>query len=243
MKQLIIIFLTVVFFTSCKKFVSPNLKKATRVPFFLPQSGSIRLPVLILDAGHGGEDPGAINDSLQIQEKNVTRAIVDAMVKYIDPKKVKVIQTRPGKENVHRHDRIKFANANRPNLLVTVHINAAKDTTVNGYEVGYSDSLFVAYEGKDTVKKYNPYIDSLKKYSNLLLGKIGKNFPEMKRRGVVARKDDIWMIYGVNYPSLLVEFGFISNRQDVLVMKDQEKIKKIAKVLAQGIHEILEKKR
>jgi N-acetylmuramoyl-L-alanine amidase len=227
---------------SCKKFTSPPLQSAKVVPFFIPQEGAVRLPVLILDAGHGGEDPGAINDSIPLYEKDATRAIVDATIKYIDPRKIKVIQTRPGKENVHRHDRIKFANANRPNLLMTVHINSARDTTVNGFEVGYSDSLFVSTLGKDTIKKYNPFKLQLQQYSQMFMKRIATNFPEMKYREVAVRKDDIWMIYAVNYPSILVEFGFISNRKDATLLKNPEKIKLIGKTLAQGITEILVKK-
>jgi N-acetylmuramoyl-L-alanine amidase len=227
------------FIFSCKKkqevlvINTPSLKVPVAVKPINP------IPVLILDAGHGGEDPGAVSDSFKLKEKNVTRSIVDAVLANIDQKKIKVIQTRLKDDNTHRHKRIEIANQYNPDLLLTVHINFDKDTTVNGYEMQYNDSILDRVIYTDTLKRNNPYKKKLNSYSALFNKKIGQAFPDMKLRGITLRKDRIWMIFAGNYPSLLLEFGFINNRHDAKIMADKKNIKKLAQVIVKCIYEIL----
>jgi N-acetylmuramoyl-L-alanine amidase len=194
---------------------------------------------LIIDAGHGGRDPGGVNDSLKLYEKNVARNIVDELIKEIDTNRVTIIQTRIGDENPHRHKRIEYANALEPDLLLTIHTNSDSDTTYNGFEISYNDSLLKEVTNADTAKIFNPFKNDLHKYSHIIQNKVAKAFPKMRIRGVKPRKDDIWMIYAVNYPSILFEFGYITNKKDALIMRDKKEIKKLSEALKKSVYEIL----
>jgi N-acetylmuramoyl-L-alanine amidase len=224
-------------FTSCN---SKTKKNSDNIGALTEQKKQRTKPVLVIDAGHGGRDPGGVNDSLKLYEKNVTRNIVDALLKDIDTNKVTVIQTRIGDENPHRHKRIEYANTFEPDLLLTIHTNSeSTDTTYNGFEISYNDSLIDKINGLDTVKFFNPYKDKLHSYCSIIQKKVSKVFPKMRIRGIKPRKDDIWMIYAVTYPSILFEFGYITNKKDALIMRDKKEIKRLSEALKNSVYEIL----
>jgi N-acetylmuramoyl-L-alanine amidase len=195
-------------------------------------------PVLILDAGHGALDPGAINDSLNLYEKNVTRKIVDAVLNIIDTNRISVIQTRPKDLDIHRHDRISLANTYNPDMLLTVHINYDKDTATNGFELAISDSLVTKMDEKDTISISNPNKIKAEKLATKFSEKVAGLFPEMKHRKLKVRNDRIWMICAGRYPSLL-EFGFISSKKDLVYLTDKKAIDKLANGLVETIYKEL----
>jgi N-acetylmuramoyl-L-alanine amidase len=196
-------------------------------------------PLLVLDAGHGAIDPGAINDSLNLYEKNVTRKIVDAVLAIIDTNKISVVQTRPADSNIHRHDRINLANTYNPDLLLTVHINYDKDTSYNGFEMAISDSLVTKMDEKDTVSILNPNKIKAEKIATTFSNKVAGLFPKMRQRKIKIRDDRIWMICAGNYPSVLLEFGFISNKNDLGYITDKKSIKKLAAGIVESIYKEL----
>jgi N-acetylmuramoyl-L-alanine amidase len=194
-------------------------------------------PLVVIDAGHGGVDPGAISDTLNIYEKNVSRKIVDAVKKILDTSKIALVETRPKDSNAHRHDRVNFATSLEPNLLLTVHSNHAKDTAISGFEVAFSDSSFVKYDGDDTVKMPNPNRPLLVKYGEILKKQVAKKFPKLRARPMQFRKDDIWMIYAPKFPSMLLEFGFLSNKADAVMLNDKKELEKVAKAIVDSLYQ------
>jgi N-acetylmuramoyl-L-alanine amidase len=196
-------------------------------------------PLLILDAGHGAIDPGAINDSLNLYEKNVTRKIVDAVLAIIDTNKISVVETRPADSNIHRHDRINLANTYNPDLLLTVHINYDKDTSYNGFEMAISDSLVTKIDERDTISISNPNKLKAEKIATTFSNKVADLFPKMRQRRIKIREDRIWMICAGNYPSVLLEFGFISNKNDLGYITDKKSIKKLATGIVESIYKEL----
>jgi N-acetylmuramoyl-L-alanine amidase len=194
-------------------------------------------PLVVIDAGHGGIDPGAISDTLNIYEKNVSRKIVDAVKKIIDTSKIILVETRPKDSNAHRHDRINYATTLEPNLLLTVHSNHAKDTTISGFEVAFSDSSFAGLNGNDTIKIMNPNRPVLIKYGETLKKQVAKNFPKLRARPMQFRKDDIWMIYAPKFPSMLLEFGFLSNKGDAVMLNDKKELEKVASAIVGSLYQ------
>jgi N-acetylmuramoyl-L-alanine amidase len=229
------IVLMLVFFCGCKEKENGLLVSGIKVHIMQFKTR----PVLILDAGHGAMDPGAINDSLNLYEKNVTRKIVDAVLAIIDTNKVSVIQTRPADSNIHRHDRINLANTYNPDMLLTVHINYDKDTSRNGFEMALADSLVTKMDEKDTISILNPNKERAEKIATTFSNKIAGLFPEMRQRKIKVRNDRIWMISAGRYPSVLLEFGFISNKNDLGYLTDKKAIKKLAGGIVESIYKEL----
>ena len=195
-------------------------------------------PVLILDAGHGGPDPGAINDSCKLFEKNVTRKLVDAIYKKIDTNKITVILTRKKDETIDRHQRIRNANLYEPDLFLSIHNNFDDDTTINGFEINISDSTIMQTTATDTLRKQNPNKDSCVKYASIFEKNIRASFPKMKQRKMYVRKDNIWVLCSTLYPSVMVEFGFITNKNDLLYLTDKKEIDKFAASVVKSIYNI-----
>ncbi len=196
-------------------------------------------PIIVIDAGHGGRDPGAVNDSLKLYEKNITLKIVKELAKIIDTNKVRLILTRKHDTTYNRHDRITYANLYKPDLLLTIHVNEQRDTTASGFEINYNDTLLKAVQPNgDSIKVPNPYKPSLKLHTDVISKYIALSFPKMRKRNVVARKDDIWLLYAGHYPSILVEFGFISNRADLAYLTDDKSLKKLANAICKSIYAI-----
>lgn len=190
---------------------------------------------ITLDAGHGGPDPGAYNKKQNIFEKDVTRKIVDALIANADTNYFTILQTRPADSNIHRHVRMELSREFKTDLLISVHSNSFFQAYVNGFEIGYSDSS-LDYSTKDSISKINPYKQICAGIADTISKNIGYVFPQMKNRGMRVRKDRIWMIYAGDFPSILVEWGYISNKKDLAIMQDSLAQQFLAKAIWHGIH-------
>ena len=95
------------------------------------------LRTVVIDAGHGGHDPGAVSKDGRTKEKDLTLDISKKLAEKIRTAypDVKVILTRDSDKYVELGDRAAKANKANANLFISIHINAAKSTSANGYSV------------------------------------------------------------------------------------------------------------
>lgn len=210
-----------------KRFFPELLQKANKVErkSYYVNDGKIHI---VIDAGHGGPDPGAINKKTGDAEKTICAMISSAIVQMADTSKYTILQTRPGDSNIHRHDRMLMAMEFKTNLLLSIHSNSFFQPHLNGFEIAFSDS---SLNVNDSLSKPNPNYAINKQISDSLLRNIGYVFPQMKNRGLRIRKDRIWMIYAGNFPSILIEWGYISNPNDLVIMKDPQAHQLLAKAI------------
>ena len=129
------------------------------------QAESLELRTVVIDAGHGGKDAGAISKDKKFYEKNFTLSIATLLSERIKEEypDVKVIMTRSTDKFVELRDRAAIANKAGGQLFISIHINSAYSTSPNGYSVhilGQSSNknrdLF-AYN-MDVVKRENSVI-------------------------------------------------------------------------------------
>ena len=97
----------------------------------------LRLGTVVIDAGHGGKDPGCVSKDKKTYEKTLT---LDIATKFSDLIKaefpdVNVILTRSTDEFVELRGRADIANRANANLFISLHINASSSTSPNGYSV------------------------------------------------------------------------------------------------------------
>ena len=92
--------------------------------------------IVVIDAGHGGKDPGAISGCKKIYEKNVTLKVALAVGEEIKKNhpEVKVLYTRDKDVFVGLNDRAHMANKANADLFISIHTNAAKSRTAKGAE-------------------------------------------------------------------------------------------------------------
>jgi len=194
---------------------------------------------VVLDAGHGGKDPGAIGK--KIKEKDINLDIVlklGQMIKQNHPD-VKVIYTRTKDVFVELGERARIANSNNADLFISVHTNAAKSKSAQGTET-YALGLAKSEENLEVSKRENSVIlledDYTTKYAGFdptsaesyimfdfmqsihleqsinlasFIQNEFKNKANRIDRGV--RQGLFWVLRATSMPSVLIEVGYISN--------------------------------
>lgn len=110
--------------------------------FFLPvmlgaQDGRMGLNTVVIDPGHGGNDPGCISKDRKTKEKDLTLDISKRLAGKIRAEypEIKVLQTRNTDVFIPLVQRAQIANSAHANLFISIHINATTGTAANGYSV------------------------------------------------------------------------------------------------------------
>jgi N-acetylmuramoyl-L-alanine amidase len=195
--------------------------------------------VIVIDAGHGGKDPGALGS--RSREKDVTLAIALKTGEYIQHniKNVTVIYTRKDDSTVDLRDRPKIANKANADLFISIHANWASSKNIKGaetYIMGHAkdqanlevamnenavmlreDDYSTKYEGFDPKSSESYIMFSLtqkvfQEQSTDLATKIQKQFRErVNRNDRDVKQAGFWVLYNTKMPSVLVETGFITN--------------------------------
>ena len=251
-----IIVLSLIFF-SCEKeetVLTPEKKKGywTAKDMIRTKVPNVR-PVIVLDAGHGGIDPGGLShhDSIElnVREKDLTLKMSELLYQKLDKQRFNVIRIRKNDTDWHRHMRTHYVAPANPDLLVSLHTNWDRDTNINGFEFAYSSRILNYVDSNrnkplgDTFNIKNPFAKQLKEWCQKLSYNTKRTFPRMRNRGIKERKDRIWMLYGVHYPSLLVEFGFVTGKHDIFYYQPQsDSLNMFANVMAKSITSFFPKK-
>ena len=100
------------------------------------QEGGVRLRTVVIDAGHGGHDPGAISKQSKMSEKQINLDLALRLGERIQKEcpDVKVIYTRKTDKFVELAERGNIANRNHADLFISIHVNSAKSTAASGTE-------------------------------------------------------------------------------------------------------------
>lgn len=222
--------------------LSQNIFESMIAEVASSNSRGYHIKTVVLDAGHGGKDPGCLG--AKTKEKDIALNIVlklGELFKKNSPE-IKVIYTRSTDVFIELHERAKIANKHKADLFISVHCNAAKDSRARGTETFVlglhraSDNLSVAkrenasilfednykanYEGYDPNSDEGHILLSL--FQNAYLEQsirfafdIETNFKsktKLPSRGV--KQDGFLVLRNAAMPSVLVEAGFLSNPED-----------------------------
>jgi len=218
--------------------------------------------VVVIDAGHGGKDPGAIGID-NLKEKDVTLAIALKLGEIIKKEMpdVKVVYTRNNDTFIDLYKRGKIANENNGKLFISIHCNSTKKkpTDASGAEVyllrpGRTEEAIEIAETENSVIKYedNPqryekltdenfilvsmahssYMKYSEKFSELLHKDFDLNL-KIKSRGV--KQAGFYVLVGASMPSVLIETGFISNKEDAKYLKSASGQKQLAESIFSSI--------
>ena len=211
---------------------------------------------VVIDAGHGGNDPGCIGLSLKEKDVNLNVALKVGKLISDNCPDVQVIYTRKTDVFVELYRRAQIANNNHADLFISFHCNASDNSAGNGVEtfvMGLAKSeanQAVArkenaamlmeknyksnYDGFDPNSPESNVIFSL--YSSAYLNnsisiasKVQKNLlavSHLTDRGV--KQAGYWVLYKVAMPSILIEMGFLTNATDDAFLKKNANQDKVA---------------
>jgi N-acetylmuramoyl-L-alanine amidase len=201
--------------------------------------------VIVIDAGHGGKDPGAIGVN-KLKEKDINLKVALKLGKLIEEEMpdVKIVYTRKSDKFIDLYKRGKIANENEGSLFISIHCNSNKKNTPNGIEVyllrpGRTQEAIDIAERENSViefeeepERYKALTDenfilvsmahsSYMKYSEKFSDFLNKEFTanlSLKSRGV--KQAGFYVLVGASMPSVLIESGFISNKEDSDFLKN-----------------------
>ena len=171
---------------------------------------------VIIDAGHGGDDLGA-SAADGTNEKDLTLSIAQKVKALNNNPNINIVLSRESDKFINVVDRANFANASNANLFVSIHMDKAGTTKFSG------TTCFVPSKNK-------VYFKESIMIANNLLDATSELFPKSK---ITTREMGIWVLENVKMPSVLFESGFISNPNDLKIVKANEE--KIANMLLDGI--------
>ncbi len=175
-------------------------------------------PLVVIDPGHGGSEPGAGNGS--IHERAITLAISLEVEKILNEKQIDNILTRRDDTAVSLEDRVKFANEKKGSLFISIHNNSFTDPASHGI-----------------LTTYNPYSPTGESNAEIMQSKL-KTLGMFNRK--IVPRPNLYVLRRTEMPSLLLEIGFISNKNDLKLLTSPDFQKKCAVQIVKGIEEILE---
>lgn len=217
---------------------------------------------IILDAGHGGKDPG--NSYHGYKEKEIALKTTLKVGKYLEKDKdFKIIYTRTSDVFIELANRPKVANKANANLFVSIHCNSVKNFGPSGTEtfvMGLSradmnlevaknensvilleDNYKEKYQGFDPKKPESLIGLTMMQEENLnssinLATKIQDNFTNnLKRNSRGVKQQPLWVLDAAYMPSVLIELGFLSNKEEGAFLNSDAGQEKMAKQIAEAI--------
>ena len=255
--------------------LSKKEKKANQVVHPEPKTNKRQAPtaharlrdiIIAIDAGHGGEDPGAIG-KFKTQEKRIALSIAKKLKREIDKQKgMRGVLIRKGDYYISLRKRMEIARAARADMFVSIHADAFKNPRVKGSSVfvlsakGASDESAkwlanrenasdlvggVSLDDKEPVLarvlldlSQTATIDASTRAASNILSEIGKVGPVHKNKVQSAK---FVVLKSPDIPSILVETAFISNPQEERRLKNGRYQDKLAKAITRGVKRYFKK--
>lgn len=219
----------------------------------------LKIRTIVIDAGHGGKDPGASYGRLK--EKDVALDIAKKVRDLLSrDKDLKIYMTRSKDTFIPLEERTAIANKYKADLFISIHANAARNKKVSGVETYVFNVTndraaleVAALENQATTKSISDLQGILKdilKYSKLeesllLAGSVQKSLVKKVKLSRVQNKGvkqaPFYVLVGATMPSILIETGFLSNVGDAKKLSTSSYRKQIAEGIYQGLRDYIEK--
>ncbi|MGN6211585.1 N-acetylmuramoyl-L-alanine amidase [Parafilimonas sp.] len=177
--------------------------------------------VLVVDAGHGGKDRGALGNGMY--EKDAALKIAQKIKDISSQYNIHVILTRNSDVFMDPKQKSDFANSQNADAFISIHVNTndKEHPDQSGFEVLLSSRADERFADKNKI------------LGSAILQNISKDFTAAP--SLQTRNTGIWVLKNSNIPSVLIECGYITNKDDAANLKDDAKIELIAKNILEGI--------
>lgn len=203
--------------------VQPGLLSAVMVDMIHNDAAEIkavaeaaRVPLVFVDAGHGGEDGGCV--SAGVIEKDVNLEIAMLVKTRLEACGYRVMMAREDDTFISKEDRVKAANEAKADIYVSIHQNSSEYRDVSGMEVWF--------DGEDT-RRDN------KKLAQLISSETAQSIEAVERE--LRGNADFHVTGSTLMPACLIETGFLSNSKERNKLVTREYQEKIACGIVNGI--------
>ena len=219
-----------------------------------------KVGAILIDAGHGGKDPGALKTykingkDITIREKDINLKVAKMLYERLHaayPQK-QIILTRSTDVFLTLGERTDIANnvkvgENEAVLFISIHVNSSLNKSSSGYEVwylspGYRRTVLdksAVDNDKNLFTIMNSMLEEEYTTESIMIAKfimdglqaqIGK---ESTARGI--RAEEWFVVKNSNMPAVLIELGFVSNQKEALLLNDEKYLKKATLGIYNGI--------
>lgn len=216
---------------------------------------------VVLDAGHGGKDPGAIKNG--IKEKDVALDVVLKIGKILEKNKsIEVIYTRKTDVFIGLRERANIANKAKANLFISVHCNGVKSTSARGTEtfvMGMSRTdtnldiakkengvIFLEKDYNEKYKGFDPnnpetllglkiLQEEFLNQSISLASEIENNFISDDRLSRGVKQQPIWVLDATVMPGVLIELGFVTHPVEGKYLNSQKGKEQMSESISNAI--------
>lgn len=195
-------------------------EKSGQLKLYLVKPKEVYDRIVVVDAGHGGSDPGATGNGLK--EKDLTLKILKYCKSYFDKDdSIKVYYSRTTDVFVNLYDIRNIPNETEADMFVSIHIDSYNSTST-GTSVLYNGTLNQKNDGG-----LSSYV-----LASRMINKVQKATGLIKRYGNGLSNRPNLVVLKANCPAVLIETGFISNPNDVAqVLGNNTKLKKVGKAI------------
>lgn len=209
---------------------------------------------IILDPGHGGRDPGTMHNG--VVERDVNLDVAQRLSKVLEKLGYEVFLTRSGNTSISLANRVRFGRRSKGDLFVSIHVNSAPNTASSGMETYILDfahtssaSRLAMVENADSGRLG----DMDKILTEILAGarmnesrSLAENIQQetlayLKKNGARTYNGGVkgapfFVLVGSSMPSVLIELGYCSNKEEAARLKTSSHRQKLAQGIANGIH-------
>ena len=218
-----------------------------------------KLDTVVLDAGHGGKDPGTVS-RFGVKEKDIVLDIAKRIGRLLETNtKIKVVYTREEDVFIPLRKRAEIANENNGKLFISIHANANNNRTIQGFETYFlspgksEDAIMVASRENSVIQmeERRPGYEKLTDEGLIMATMTQSMFMkesedlaaviqmEMDKRltspnrGV--KQAGFYVLYGASMPHAYLEVGFLSNPTEEKALKKASHRQKIAQAVYEAI--------
>ncbi|GCL72729.1 N-acetylmuramoyl-L-alanine amidase [Paenibacillus naphthalenovorans] len=212
----------------------PWMRTAILALGLLVLPGQAMAAKIVVDAGHGGRDPGAIGVN-GLQEKTVNLDISRKLRDLLIQRGYEVTMTRDSDVYLTLKERVDFTKAQHADLFVSIHANSISSPGTRGAMVLYYDDAYPqsSYPASPEMRALTPQSRELAtKVLNSLVQTAG-----LENRGIVPSA--VYVVRMGNIPSILVETAFLSNPEDAALLASNQMRQIMAQGIASGIEAYL----
>jgi len=233
-------------------FAPPSASRKRMAVDLVEQLG-LSVRTIMIDAGHGGKDPGAQGYGLVEKDVNLRMALI--LGKTLKDRGFKVVYTRTTDVFLPLEERTAQANAKKADLFLSIHCNAHTDPGMSGLET-YSLNLARTPDAVRVAARENAVSDKnisdlqmiltdlmltskIKESVDLARGVHKRGLANVRRVWTVAdhgnREAPFYVLMGAKMPSALLEIGYITNRTEAARLESDAYLRTLSRGIADGV--------
>lgn len=227
------------------------------------KKSSNKKPIIVIDAGHGGKDPGAIGRYLKTKEKNITLSYARQLAKELNKtKKYQVYLTRHKDFFIPLRNRVAIARKKKADIFISLHANSAKNRKAKGFSIYTLSEKSSDKQAERLARKENradiihginfkgassdimktlidlsqrEAMNSSAKFANIAIRSVKKSNIEIIQNS--HRFAGFAVLTAPDMASVLIELGYLTNKKEEKLLNSIYYKRKVAKSLVKAINE------